>query len=279
MKTAYSLDAYAPEEIAERVERYGVPRAQLPASAKIMLGVVGGGVIGFGAMLHTLITADPGMSAGAGRILGGIFFAMGYLVAITAGAAVFTTNILMVMGWAARLISTWALLRSWVLVLLGNAIGAIGLAVVVYLSDYPNLFEGLDRHIVTIGANKADETFVAAFSKGALGNVLICLGAWMAMAGRTLSDKIFGPILPIAALPIANFEHSVGNLYYIPMGIIVSWLSPNELGDLSISLWGTVRNLTAVILGNIFGGGVMVALIYHVIYRRLIPKKSAKSTA
>jgi formate transporter len=273
MKTAFTLDAYAPEEIADRVARYGVPRAELPALAKIMLGIIGGGVIGIGAMLHTLITADPDMGAGAARIVGGFFFAMGYLIAITAGAAVFTTNILMVMGWAAKLISTTALLRSWALVLLGNAIGAIGLAVAVYLSDYPQLFEGLDRHIIAIGAGKANESFIAAFSKGTLGNVLICLAVWMAMAGRTLTDKIFGPILPIAALPIANFEHSVGNLYYIPMALLVSWLSPEAASDLPIALDGAARNLSAVILGNVFGGGVMVAMMYHVIYSRLLTSR------
>jgi formate transporter len=269
MNTVFTLDAYSPEDIAERVERYGVPRAHLPPLAKIMLGVVGGGVIGFGVMLHTLITGDPAMGAGGGRIIGGFFFAMGYLIAITAGAAVFTTNILMVMGWAARLITTTALLRSWGLVLVGNAIGAVGLVGVAYLSDYPYLFEGLDRHIIAIGSAKSQEAFITAFSKGVLGNVLICLGVWISMAGRSLSDKIFGPILPIAALPIADFEHSVGNLFYIPMALLVSATSPEAAEGYAITIWGAMRNLTAVTLGNVFGGGVMVALIYHVVYRRL----------
>jgi formate transporter len=268
--TVVKVDAYSPEEIAERVEEYGVPRANMPALPKIMLGVVGGGVIGFGAMLHTLITGDPNLSDGAARIVGGIFFAMGYIIAITAGTAVFTTNVLMVMGWAAKAISTPSLLRSWALVWLGNTLGAVGLVVLVYLSDFPYLFEGLDRHIVEIGSGKASESFVAAFSKSVLGNVLICLGVWIAMSGRTLTDKIFGPLLPIAALPIANFEHVVGNLFYIPMALLVSHGSPDAAAYLPISTGGVIHNLLVVTLGNIIGGGVMVALLYHMIYRRLL---------
>jgi formate transporter len=271
MGRIFPLDAYEPEQIARRVESEGAKKATLPVWPTLMLGGVGGGLIGLGAMFHTVITSDPELGAGAGRILGGIFFAMGYLLAISAGAQVFTTNNLVVMSWAARKISTAQLLRNWGLVLVGNAAGAVALAVAVVLSGHPEIHAGeVGRAAVGIAVEKAEEGFADAFFKGVLGNVLIAMGVWLAMAGRSLTDRLLGPLLPIAALPIAGFEHSVGNLYYLSAGWINAAMADD--GAAVIGWWGVVRNLLAVGLGNVVGGGGLVALVYHVIYRRLIPR-------
>ena len=279
MPSPYGFDAYAPEEIAERVEIYGTYKSQLSPLALIMLGVVGGGFIGLGAMAQTVVISDPELGLGAGRILGGLFFAMGYIMAILAGAEVFTTNNLLVMSWANRQLSTRRLLYMWSVVLVANAIGAVGLVMAVVFSGHVTLHEGeVARTAIGTGASKASEPFVNAFFKGVLGNLLIAMGVWLAMAGRSVTDKVLGPWLPIAALPIAGFEHSVGNLYYLPMGMILAATEPEYAGGITIGWWGACRNLVAVTLGNIVGGGGMVALVYHVIYRRphRWPRRRAK---
>ncbi|MEX0652723.1 MAG: formate/nitrite transporter family protein [Phycisphaeraceae bacterium] len=278
----FGLDAYSPAEIAERVETQGVQRANLPVTSKLMLGVVGGGFIGLGAMANTVITADPDLNAGTARIVGGVAFAMGYLVAITAGAAVFTTNILMVMTWAARKITTVTLLRNWGVVLLANVMGAGGLVLLLMLADQPGMYDSaVGERAFLIGAGKTQETFVVAFSKGMLGNLLICIGVWVAMAGRSTTDKMLGPLLPIAAVPIVGFEHSVGNMFYLPMaGAILlsdSDVTQRLATSATFSGWGAVRNMIAVIAGNIVGGSVMVGLIYHLVYRRTIVSAAAAS--
>jgi formate transporter len=270
----FGIDAYAPAEIAERVENEGVKRAQLPMLSRLMLGVVGGGFIGLGAMFHTTVTSDPTLSIGAAKLVGGVAFAMGYLTAITAGAAVFTTNNLEVMTWAAKRISTAILLRNWGIVLFANAIGAVGLAGILIMSGYPEMEGGMTgRRLLEIGASKAQEPFAVAFFRGVMGNLLIAIGVWIAMAGRSVTDKFIGPLLPIAAVPICNFEHSVGNLYYVPMALMLSTFAPEmaQEAEFAISLPTTMRNLSAVILGNIVGGSVLVALVYHLIYRRMMP--------
>lgn len=269
MPSPQGFDAYSPEQIAERVETYGTYKARQSITAICMLGILGGGFIGLGAMVHTVILADPALDPGAGRIVAGLFFAMGYMIAISAGAEVFTTNNLLVMSWAARQISTRRLMSVWGLVLVTNAVGAIGLVITVILSGHLQLHDGeVARTAVAIGAAKAEESFVNAFFKGVLGNLLIAMGLWVAMAGRSVTDKVLGPWIPIAALPIAGFEHSVGNLYYLPMGMLVANAYPELVADAAVSLAGSSRNLVAVILGNVLGGGVMVALVYHLVYRR-----------
>ena len=270
MGRLFGLEAYGPAEIADRVEQQGVQKARLPIAATFMLGMIGGGFIALGAMSHTVVVSDPGLSPGAARLAGGVFFAMGYLIAISAGGEVFTSNNLVMMSWAARRISTRRLLRNWSVVLLANAVGAIGLAVLVMLAGQPDTHGGnTGSYIVALGADKADEPFRIAFFKGVGGNLLICMGVWIAMGARTLTDKFVGPLLPIAALPIVNFEHSVGNLFYLPMALMLQATGVEADNGAIVSYLGSIRNFLAVAAGNIVGGSIMVALVYHVIYRRL----------
>lgn len=273
-RPVFGLDAYSPPEIALRIETQGIERAHLPIRTKLMLGMVGGGLIGIGAMGHTMMVGDPAMNPAAGRVLGGVAFAIGYLAAITAGASVFTTNILMVMTWAAGKIRLRLLLRSWGIVLLGNAVGAGGLAMLVVGSGQPAMHGSqVGEAIMQIAAEKAGETLPQAFFKGMLGNVLICIGAWIAMAGRTITDKMIGPLLPIALLPIAGFEHAVGNLYYFQAAIWLTLTQPEVYlaQGMGFGPAGVARNMVAVILGNVVGGGLLVGLVYHVVYRREAP--------
>ncbi len=269
----FGLDAYSPEEIAERVETQGVARAHLPLMPKFMLGVIGGGFIGLGAMLHVIITADPDLNPGAARLLGSVGFAMGYVLALTGGAAVFTTNVLMIMTWAAGKISGLTLLRSWTLVLLANVVGAVGLVVLLAYSDLPAMYDhAVAANALHIGAAKSHESLSVAFVHGVLGNLLICIAVWVAMAGRSVTDKMLAPLLPIACVPLAGFEHSVGNLFYLPLAAMIHLTEPEVVAQAGIGFsgWGASRNLVAVIAGNIIGGSALVGLAYHMIYRRAV---------
>lgn len=278
MPSVFGLDAYSPHEVAERVERYGSYKANLPMASTFMLAVVGGGFIALGAMFQSVVVADPALNHAAGRILGGIAFAMGYLLAITAGAEVFTTNHLVVMTWASRQIRTLRLLRNWTLVLFGNAIGVFGLLIVLTLAQHPLTHGGgVGEYVLAQGQAKANEPFITALAKGIVGNLLIVTGVWVAMAGRSVTDRLLGPLLPIAALPIGGFEHTVGNLYYIPYAGLIQMLELLPASDFHISAFGAARNLVAVIIGNIIGGGVMVALVFHLIYRRMTPYRQLES--
>ncbi|WP_299376692.1 formate/nitrite transporter family protein, partial [uncultured Kiloniella sp.] len=118
-------DAYAPKEIAARVENTGVAKANLPALQTLVLAILGGAFIAFGAMFYTLVITNTDMGFDPERLLGGIVFSLGLILVVVAGAELFTGNNLIIMAWVERHISLAQLLRNWTLVLVGNLIGAI----------------------------------------------------------------------------------------------------------------------------------------------------------
>ena len=118
-----------------------------------------------------------------------------------------------------------------------------------------------------IAAAKAALPFWEAFFKGIVCNILVCLAVWLALAGRSVTDKILAVIFPISAFVAAGFEHSVANMYFIPMGLMLKDRIPVS-GAENLTWLGLWSNLVPVTLGNIVGGSVMVALIYYFVYRR-----------
>ena len=267
----YSFDAYSPKEIAEKVETVGVAKAHLPALQTVMLGILAGAFIGLGALYFTVVISDTQLSFGIARVLGGAVFSLGLVLVVVAGAELFTGNNLLVMAWADRRITLAELLRNWVLVYAANAVGAAGLALVVYLSNHAGMNNGaVGVAYLKIAAVKTAMPFGEAFFKGVLCNLLVCLAVWIAYAGHTVTDKIVAIVLPISAFVAAGFEHSVANLYFIPLGLFLhegGMVAPGV--DASTLNWsGFIANLLPVTLGNIVGGSVMVALVYYLVYGR-----------
>lgn len=266
MAEVFGFDCYSPREIAERVETVGVAKANLPLVSMVALGVLAGGFIGLGALFATLVLSDTGLGFAAARVLAGVVFSLGLILVIVAGAELFTGNNLLVMACVAGRISFGKLLGNFAIIFVANFIGAAGLAAIVALSGHAQMGDGaVGRTAVTIAAAKVALPFGEAFFRGVLCNVLVCLAVWIAMAGRTVTDKILAIILPIAAFVAAGFEHSIANMYFIPLGIFL---------HAEISLADVLRNLVPVTLGNLVGGAGMVGLVYHIIYRRHLPPPS-----
>ena len=262
----FGFDAFSPKAVASRVEAVGVAKARLPLLAMAMLGMCAGGFIGLGALYYTLVVSDATLPFAASRVLGGVAFSLGLILVVIAGAELFTGNNLLVMAWADRRITTAELARNWLVVYLSNAFGAIGLAVIVYLSHHGGLNQGaVAAQYVEIAAAKTALPFWEAFLKGVLCNLLVCLAVWLAMAGHSVTDRILAIIFPISAFVAAGFEHSVANMYFIPLGILFSPAGPG-----SPSWWGLAANLVPVTLGNIAGGSIMVAAVYYLIYNRAL---------
>ncbi|MCW5899034.1 MAG: formate/nitrite transporter family protein [Flavobacteriales bacterium] len=258
----FGSDAFSPREIAERVQRVGVTKARLSLAPLAVLGFLAGAFIGFGALFYNIVAADIELGFAATRLLGGLVFCLGLLLVVVAGAELFTGNNLLVMAWADRAITTGELLRNWTVVLLSNFVGAAGLAALVHFSGHAAMADGaVGESYVRIAAAKCDLPFGTAFFSGILCNALVCLAVWMTYAGRTVVDKALAIVFPITAFVAAGFEHSVANMYLIPMGLLL------DSGG-SVTVQGMFTNLLPVILGNIVGGGGFVALVYHLVYRR-----------
>lgn len=249
------LDAYKPAQIAELVENAGVAKAALPARQMLALAIVAGAFIGFGGAAYTMVMTGADAAYGPARFLGGIVFSLGLILVIVGGAELFTGNALMTMAAVDRRITLGALMRNWGLVYIGNAVGAVGLAVAFGLTGLLDGPMGTTAAAIT-DAKAALDPF-EAFMRGALCNALVCLAVWLTFAARTAAGKILAILWPISGFVLLGLEHSVANMYLLPQGVLAG--SDAGLGPM-------IGNIVWVSLGNIAGGAGGVALAYHFAY-------------
>ncbi len=259
MNALFGSDAFAPREVAQRVQDVGVAKARLPLLSLVMLGMLAGAFIGLGSLYYVIVVSDPGLTHALQRVLGGAVFSLGLLLVVVAGAELFTGNNLIAMAWAERKVSTGELLWNWVVVCAANFVGAVVLAALVFMSGHAEQYAATYQKILSV---KTSLPFGTAFFSGVMCNVLVCMAVWMSLAGRSVVDKAVAIFLPISAFVAAGFEHSVANMYFIPLGMMLQAAAGQP-----VELAGLARNLVPVIAGNLVGGSVLVALVYYVIYR------------
>lgn len=256
----HPLDVVAPARIAHLVEEVGVRKVALGFVPTIVLGLLAGAFIAFGAMFYTMIVTGSELGFGPTRLIGGIAFSLGLVLVIIGGAELFTGNSLIVLAWASRRITTVALLRNWAIVYLGNLVGALATAMLVHFSGILSSGDGAAGATAeAIVSAKIGLDPLQAFIRGILCNILVCLAVWMCFAAHSISGKVLVILFPITAFVALGFEHSVANMYLIPVGML-------HAGHIDVSAF--VSNLLYVTVGNIVGGGVLVALVYWLVYIR-----------
>jgi formate/nitrite transporter len=286
------LDALLPPEMAQRAEDIGAKKAGLGLLPMFALAVLAGAFIGLGAAFATTVAAGSmpvrgadgaalataALPYGVTRLLAGLSFTLGLILVVVAGAELFTGNNLIAMAWASRRVSTLAMLRNWVIVWIGNLVGAVGTAALVFLGGQYQFGGGaVGATALATAATKVDYDPLQAFVLGILCNALVCLAVWLTYSARSTSDRILAIISPIAAFVAMGFEHSVANMYFIPIGILIQQLAPAEFwtaigtsaGAYATVDWaGFVGNIVPVTLGNIVGGSILVGAVYWVEYLR-----------
>jgi formate/nitrite transporter len=265
------LNAYNPAEIQEAIETVGVKKAAMPIVPCFVLAVVAGGSIGFGALYYSIVASDADLSFATVRVLGGLVFSLGMAIVLLAGAELFTGNNLIVMAWASGKISTMAVLRNWTIVYVGNFVGAVGLAILVLLSHHSEMNGGrIGLTTLSTAVAKISPSTLTLFVKGILCNMLVCLAVWLAYAGRSVTDKIVGLLLPISAFVAAGFEHCVANMYFLSLAWLLTEFHgvPANFDASPITIPGIIHNLVPVTLGNIVGGAGLVGLVYWLVYQR-----------
>ena len=299
MPTEFSIDALLPPAMASRAEDIGLVKARLGTRRMFALAVLAGAFISMGAIFATTVSAggmavsdadgalvySTGLPYGVIRLLTGLVFTLGLILVIVGGSELFTGNNLIVMAFASGKVGLGQLLRNWTIVYVGNFVGAIATAFVVFLSKQYTFGGGaIGLSVLSIGEAKTSLEFVQAIALGVLCNALVCLAVWLCYSARSTTDRILSIIPPIAAFVAAGFEHSVANMYFIPVALFVrQWGDPSffeaigrTAADYPHLTWGGffVSNLIPVTIGNIIGGAVMVGLVYWFIYLRT-PKRPA----
>lgn len=218
----FSADAYSPKEIASRIESAGIAKSTGDPLRIFALSILAGTFIAFGAIFFTLVTHDSmGISVGIIRLLGGVVFCLGLVLVIIAGAELFTGNNLIVMAYVDGKVSLKQLLMNWLIVFMGNFVGALGVLALIYLSGHWQINGGeVGAKVLMIANAKVNMTWIEAFTRGILCNILVCLAVWLCFAGRTVADKVLAILFPITAFVAMGFEHSVANMYFIPAGLV-----------------------------------------------------------
>ncbi len=280
----FSIDAFPPPEMAERMENVGVKKASLDFWSMFALAVLAGAFIGLGAEFFTLVITDSGLGFGMKKLIGGLVFSLGLILVVIAGAELFTGNNLIVMAWVSGKLTLAQVMRNWVIVYFGNLVGSLGTVLLMYLTRQ---WTFADYHVgataLNIAVAKVNLSFTAALARGILCNALVCLAVWLCMSARSVVDKIFAIVFPITAFVASGFEHSIANMYFIPMGLVLKGepavlaAAGKTVADLAnLNVLGFLRNLLPVTTGNIFGGAFMVATVYWFIYRR--PRQEEQPT-
>lgn len=275
--TELNIDALLPAEMARRAEYIGERKSEAPALKIFALALMAGAFIAFGAIFATTVaTGSAGvLTYGVTKLLVGFVFCLGLILVIVGGAELFTGNNLIVMAWASGKVSTKALLRNWGIVYVGNFVGSLATVGLLFASkQYLSASGGVGLTALKIANAKVGFGFWQALALGILCNILVCLAVWLTFSARSTVDKIAAIIFPITAFVAAGFEHSVANMYFIPIGLVIKQFDPAFAASTGLDLSGLtwkaffLRNLLPVTIGNIIGGSIFVAAIYWLIFLR-----------
>lgn len=263
-----------PARLAETVEEMMTHKALNDPWRIFCLALMGGGWIAAGFIFF--VTSQVGAGAlpwGLVRTVGGLVFATGLFLVVTTGSELFTSTTMTLVAKAAGRITWGQLVKHWAIVYVGNLLGSMSIAVLCFLAGLPhNAKNGWGQVVLDAVAGKLHHTWVEAFFLGVLCNLCVCAAIWIGSGGRTLMDKFIAVLGPVALFVATGMEHSVANMFLIPLGLIIKDFGGEPFQSLpgyELLTWGDffLRNLIPVTLGNIVGGGVMIGLMNWAIQR------------
>lgn len=251
----------APNEVLEVAAKVGEKKANLSWWKMILLGMFAGSFIALAGVGATFANVY------VGKIAGALVFPAGLAMVVVAGSELFTGNNLMVVGLLSRRFGVSKLLKNWILVFIGNLLGAMAVAGLVAVSG---VFDSIADTVIATASAKVNMGFAEAMIRGVLCNFLVCIAVWMAFFADSVGGKIVAVFLPIMLFVLCGFEHSVANMFYVPAGMFVADLN----GIMGPSMAGfLVGNLLPVTMGNIIGGAIFVGGGYYLAYSKKCDKK------
>jgi formate/nitrite transporter len=263
-----------PFEIATAVSESGVRKTQLSFNKILVLAILAGAYIGFGAHLATTVTMDliPLVGIGLTNLIAGAVFSVGLMLVVLGGAELFTGNNLIILSYLDNKSNISCVLTNWFTTYIGNFIGSILLASIIFAGGFYSMGGyALGVRALLIANGKVNLPFIQLVARGILCNWLVCMAVWLATSADDTIGKIFACFFPITAFVASGFEHSIANMFFVPMGIMLRAV-PELTAQASINLsnltwWGFLfRNLIPVTIGNLIGGGFFVATLYWYAY-------------
>lgn len=266
-------------EIVDIMIEKGFTKAKMPLGKMILLGIMAGIFISLGAAASNVAIhqiTDVGMA----KVVAGVVFPIGLMFIIFVGGELFTGNCLLTMSAMQKKITWGQVFKNLTIILFSNLIGSLIIVILIVYSGQLDYSSGaLGAYSIKVAVGKVAIPPLQGFVSGILCNIIVCVAILMATATRDVAGKIWMIFFSIFAFVVSGYEHCVANMYYIPVGMLSS-LNPkyvekaNELYGitseqlLSLNLMQSLQNFIPVILGNVVGGGILVGVIYVLIYKR-----------
>ena len=267
---------HSPAEIANNYVAIGKGKVNLPVPKMFLLAVLAGMYIALaGVAAGTAITSIT--SPSVARLVSAVIFPGGLTMVLLAGSELFTGNNLIIVSLLEKQVTLGGMLKNWSIVWVGNLLGSLLVSAICVYGNQVGLYGGaLAVADISTAAAKCALPFGEAFLKGILCNFLVCLAVWVSFAAKDAAGKVICLFFPIMLFVISGYEHSVANMYYIPVGLLANSVEPfaalaAEAGVNTGALtWGNMflKNMLPVTLGNIVGGSFLVGLPYWFLYVR-----------
>ncbi|MCM1482752.1 MAG: formate/nitrite transporter family protein [Muribaculaceae bacterium] len=255
----------SPQDITAATVDIGVRKVSLASSMPrlLLLSVLAGAYIALGGALSVIagfgfpeITAsNPSMQ----RLLSGSVFPVGLILVVVLGAELFTgNNAMLIPAFMQRRYGAMDVIRNWTVVYIGNFIGSLLFAwLLVYCTGMMDA-EPYSGAITGIARTKTSLPWMVVLTRGIGANWCVCLALWLALAGKGLLEKMAGCWFPVMAFVALGYEHSVANMFFIPMGMM--------LGSGTGMYPFLVGNLLPATIGNIIGGALFVGCAHGWLY-------------
>ncbi len=240
------------KEFSKVISSIGLKKANTHIWQLFLLGVLSGIYVSFGGQLFL-----NAMANGMGPMVGGLFFSIGLVLVHIAGAEMFTGNIIMLVGTITGLFRVKRLFRNWVTVYSANLTGGILMAMLIWkagLLGEAGHLNAVGKVASTLATSKLSLSFGQCVLRGILCNMLVILALIMATMARDIISKVICVVLPITTFVACGFEHSIANMFFLPLGLLAE-------GVPLLKQWAIFSNLIPVTIGNLIGG-VAIILIH-----------------
>lgn len=265
------LALFSPAEAAENYANTSVKKANLPVAKGLVLSILAGALIAFPGAVTNM--AGYGLTNNSIiRVLSGLLFAFGLGMVILSGAELFTGNTLMVIGVMDKRVKVLKVLRSWLVVYVGNFIGSLLVAILCAKFGWVNAGEGaLAVYSMKVAVGKMTMPFMNAFIMGIMCNVLVTLAVLFSLSAQDVTGRILGAYTPVLLFVICGFNHSIADMFYCMLGLFSKAQYGAQALQAGVAVdsltWGNyfLGNMLPVTLGNIIGG-MTIGLLYWFCY-------------
>ena len=253
-----------PTQVIENMIETGAAKCRLSVVDLLIRGGLAGAILGFGTTLAFTAEAQTQMG-----IIGALLFPACFVIVVLLGLELVTGNFALIpLAVREGKASVRQMLGNWFWVIVGHLLGASLYALLyviaaTHFGSIPVSEHAVAQKIVHVAEAKT-LTYAAlgavgilvAFVKAILCNWMVSLGVVMAMTSSSTSGKIVAMWLPLLIFFAQGFEHAVVNMFVIPAGMMLG-------ADVTFGDWW-LWNQIPVLLGNLVGGAVFVAMFLYV---------------